>query len=231
VITSTSLSSSAIFAFSDPRRPLVSTPLPYTTLFRSRLGGDLGVARERDQGAQVLEHRDQVVRGQQGGGASAEEHGRDLLVLVPGLAVGGEDQSHLPLRVVRVLGLGSAAAELGGGVGVEVAVPAAHRAEGDVDVDGQRLHRPTPAPRPRPGERSRSGKSWSSPARRRVFCAPPTSESYSTVPVASAQSSRSRAWRGSRPRKASPMVTPCSGRCSTSISSPAEVSPSTSTRK
>src|SRR5699024_10001970 len=100
-----------------------------------RLGGDLGIVRERDQGAQVLEHRDQVVRGQQGGGAAPEEHGRDLFVLVPGVAVGGEGQTHLPLRVVRVLGLGPAAAELGGGVGVEVAVPAAHRAEGDVDVD------------------------------------------------------------------------------------------------
>src|SRR5699024_9921560 len=100
-----------------------------------RLGGDLRVRCQGDQGAQVVEHRDELVGGQQGRCASAEEDGRDLLVLVAGGAVRGEGEVHLGHGVGGVFRLGASAAELGGGVGVEVAVAAAHRAEGDVDVD------------------------------------------------------------------------------------------------
>src|SRR5699024_9613955 len=94
---------------------------------RVRLSGHLGVGGQRDQPAQVIEHRDQVVGREQGGGAATEEHGVDAVVGVTGRLIGSLDQIHLPHRVGRVLALRSAPSELGGGIGVEVAVSAAYR--------------------------------------------------------------------------------------------------------
>src|SRR5699024_5254187 len=75
--------------------------------------------------------------GQQGGGATAEEHARrgSQRTPFPQLRAG---EPHFRDRAFGMLRLGGPGAEFGGGVGVEIAVAATHRAERDVDVDTER---------------------------------------------------------------------------------------------